>query len=71
MREYNGSREYNGLYVKAKKGEDVESLLVRFKKKLKEHDRFLEIRKHDYFIPKSQKRRQKQRRRKFVDGTAI
>jgi len=59
------------ISVKAYRGEKVESLYRRFKRKLKHENFILEIRKSDYFIKPSEKRRQKKRRRKFTDGTTI
>lgn len=59
------------LRVEAKPNEDVESLLRRFKKKLKRDNRFLEIRKHDHFVSASEKKREKKRRRKLSDGRDI
>lgn len=56
------------LKVEARKGEDVENLLRRFKRKLKKEDRIIEIRKWDYYQKPSDKKRAKRRRKKFSDG---
>ena len=51
--------------------ENIESMLRRFKKFLKMEDQFKELRKHDFFLKKSDKRKLKRRRRKFTDGTGF
>lgn len=47
------------ITVKAKKGERVESLYIRFKRKCKSEKLFLQIVKNQFYIKPSQKRRQK------------
>jgi len=56
------------LSVEVKPGEDKEYALRRFKQKLKRDDRFVEMRRHDYFIKPSAKKRLKRRRKKLSDG---
>jgi len=68
-RKYKEKEEVNmALKVEARKGEDVENLLRRFKRKLKKEDRIIEIRKWDYYQKPSDKKRAKRRRKKFSDG---
>jgi|3_EtaG_2_1085321.scaffolds.fasta_scaffold01420_10 small subunit ribosomal protein S21 len=68
-RKYKEKEEANmALKVEARKGEDVENLLRRFKRKLKKEDRIIEIRKWDYYQKPSDKKRAKRRRKKFSDG---
>ncbi|MAE81489.1 MAG: 30S ribosomal protein S21 [Flammeovirgaceae bacterium] len=64
-------RPNNALKVVAKEGESIESLLRRFKKKLKFEDRFREIRKWDYYLKPSDRKKLRRRRKKLTDGTSI
>ena len=57
--------------VTAHKGEKVESLYKRFKRKIKRENLILEIKKRDFFVKPSEIRRQKKRRKKYSDGTPI
>lgn len=59
------------LQVIANDGENIENLLRRFKKKLKYEGRFLEMRKKDFYIKKSERLRKRRRRKKLSDGTSI
>jgi|ETNvirnome_2_300_1030623.scaffolds.fasta_scaffold75309_2 small subunit ribosomal protein S21 len=59
------------LEVHSRPNESIENLLRRFKRNLKRENRFVEIRKHDFFVKPSEKRRLKKRRKKLTDGTDI
>jgi ribosomal protein S21 len=59
------------LGVVVRDNENIEHALRRWKRNLKNEDRFVEMRKHDHFIKPSEKRRLKKRRKKLSDGTSI
>jgi len=59
------------LYIKAYDNESAEGLLKRFKRQMKFEGRMQEIRKSDFYLTKSQKRRLKRRRRKTSDGREL
>ena len=52
-------------------GEDIENMLRRLKRKVKQDNRLLDIKKHEYFIRPGELRRQKRRRSRYSDGTPI
>ena len=52
-------------------GEDIENMLRRLKRKVKQDNRLLDIKKHEFFIRPGEIKRQKQRRSRYADGTPI
>lgn len=52
--------------VKAEKGESVDKLIRRFKKKIKKSDLMGQLRERRYYKKPSDKRKEKKRRRKAV-----
>lgn len=59
------------LKVDARDRENIEVLLRRFKRLLKKDGRIMEIRKWDYYVKPSEKKKLKKRRKKFTDGSNI
>lgn len=55
------------ITVKPYKGESVESLYVRFKRKCKEEKIFLQIMKNEFYVKPSQRKKNK-RRKKQLDN---
>jgi len=51
--------------------EPIDSMLFRLKKLMKEDNRILDMRKHDFYIKPGEKKRLKRRRKKTVDGNNI
>ena len=60
-----------GIGVIARKGESIDKLLQRLKKSLKDENVVMDMRKHDFFVKPSEKRRLKKRRKKLTNGTQI
>jgi len=46
-------------------------MLFRLKRLIKEDDRIMDIKKHEFYLKPSEKRKQKQRRRKTASGDPI
>ena len=47
------------MAIKVRPGESLESALRRFKKELLKSDVMKDLRKHEYYVPPSEKRRRK------------
>ena len=51
--------------------EDIDTMLKRFKRKLKHNGRIVEMRKKEYYVRPGELKRQKMRRKKTSDGAEL
>lgn len=65
------SREFRGVEVTPKPGEDFERTIKRFTRKVRAERILEEYRDRRYYMKPSQKRRQKQSRARYVINNSI
>lgn len=59
------------ISVYPREGEDIDSVLKRFKRKLKDDGMIIELRRREYFMKPSEIKKMKRRRKKTIDGEKL